>query len=320
MRNPYRKELHYFAQTVAAATIFLIIAGALVTSNDAGLSVPDWPLSHGQLMPEMVGGVFYEHGHRMVATTIGLLTIVLNIWLWKAESRAWVRRLGLIALAAVIAQGILGGVTVLFFLPTPVSVLHAVLAQLFFCLVVTLALLLSPGWTNLSWPFSQVGRGAWNSGGSELRLAALTTAAVFCQLLLGAILRHSGSVDGTKGAVLVTSALLAHLMGALVVTGVIVFTSLVFIKRVGDRGIIRLVYLTLSLLVTQLFLGTGAYMVRIDWVNRVQPSMEKVLITASHVAVGALLLATSLLLTLRISRHAALKEHESLESLARQAL
>ena len=90
----------------------------------------------------------------MVAATVGLLTIVLNIWLWKAQSYPWVRGLGLIALAAVIAQGVLGGVTVLFFLPTPISVLHASLAPLFFCLVITLSVVTSPNWVHLS-PVSQ---------------------------------------------------------------------------------------------------------------------------------------------------------------------
>ncbi len=117
--------------------VFLLIAGALVTSNDAGLSVPDWPLSYGSLLPPMVGGIFYEHGHRMIASFVGLLSIVLAVWLWRVESRRlgerWLRWLGVAALGAVVAQGMLGGITVLFFLPPAVSSAHATLAQLFFC-------------------------------------------------------------------------------------------------------------------------------------------------------------------------------------------
>ena len=128
--------LHAYAVFTAFCTFLLIIAGALVTGNDAGLSVPDWPLSYGKLMPPMVGGIFYEHGHRMVAATVGLLTVVLAFWLWRAEPRRWVRRLGWVALATVVAQGVLGGITVLFYLPVAVSVAHACLAQIFFCLVV----------------------------------------------------------------------------------------------------------------------------------------------------------------------------------------
>src|SRR4051812_21888726 len=98
--------LHRFAVLVAFSTFLLIVAGALVTGNEAGLSVPDWPLSYGTWMPPMIGGIFYEHGHRMIATLVGFLTTVLAIWLLKKESRRSVRKLGLIALATVIAQGV----------------------------------------------------------------------------------------------------------------------------------------------------------------------------------------------------------------------
>ena len=118
---PENVALHRFAVATAVATLGLIVAGGLVTSTESGLSVPDWPLSYGRLMPPMVGGVFYEHGHRMVATTVGILTVVLAIWLARREPRRWVRRLGLLAVAAVVAQGVLGGLTVIFLLPTAVS-------------------------------------------------------------------------------------------------------------------------------------------------------------------------------------------------------
>src|ERR1043165_10000327 len=113
------RGLNRFAILVACATFFLIIAGALVTSHDAGLATSDWPLSNGQVFPKMVGNLFWEHGHRMVATTVGILVIILNIWLWRSEKRTWVRRLGLVALCAVIAQGLLGGLTVKWMLPLP---------------------------------------------------------------------------------------------------------------------------------------------------------------------------------------------------------
>ena len=98
--NPPRalRNVHRFAVFTACCTFLLLIAGALVTSNDAGLSVPDWPLSYGSLLPPMVGGIFYEHGHRMIATLVGILSIVLAVWLWRVESRRWVRWLGVAAL------------------------------------------------------------------------------------------------------------------------------------------------------------------------------------------------------------------------------
>lgn len=302
MDSRYHQGLHYFALVTAGATFLLVIAGALVTSNDAGLSVPDWPLSHGQWMPEMVGGVFYEHGHRMVATTVGLLTIVLNIFLWKVPSYPWVRALGLIALAAVITQGVLGGVTVLFFLPTPISVLHASIAPLFFCMVITLSVVTSPNWVHLS----RFLRDGWRKvvGGTdrELKLAILTTMALYLQHVLGATVRHSGTVNGTKAAVLVAWALLAHLVGALAVTGLILCVARVFIERVHDRGILRLVYLQLSLLFAQLLLGWGAYLVRVDPANQVQPTVSRIWITTSHLTIGVLLLATSLVVCLKLMR------------------
>ncbi len=308
MDSQYHKGLHYFALVTAGATFLLLIAGGLVTSNDAGLSVPDWPLSHGQWMPEMVGGVFYEHGHRMVATTVGLLTIVLNIWLWKVPSYPWVRALGLVALGAVITQGVLGGVTVLFFLPTPISVLHASLAPLFFCMVVTLAVVTSPDWAHLSRSFRDGWRKVLKGADWDLKLAILTTMALYFQHVLGATVRHSGTVNGTKAAVLVTSALIAHLVGAFAVTGLILFVARVFIKRIHDRSILRLVYLQLSLLCAQLLLGWGAYLVRIDPATQVQPSVSGVWITTSHLTVGVLLLVTSLVVTLKLMNNVALRD------------
>src|SRR4030095_12354490 len=139
-------NLHRFSLLVALATFFLIIAGALVTSHDAGLATSDWPLSNGQVFPIMVGNIFWEHGHRMVATTVGLLTIVLTLYILRKERRRWVRRLGVFALVAVVAQGLLGGLTVKLMLPLVVSAAHATLAQLFFCTTVSLAVFTSPGW------------------------------------------------------------------------------------------------------------------------------------------------------------------------------
>src|ERR671938_24080 len=138
--------LNRFAIIVACATFFLIIAGALVTSNDAGLATPDWPLSNGQFMPKMVGNLFWEHGHRMVATTVGLLTIVLAVYIRLKEKREWVWKLALFALIAVVAQGLLGALTVKLMLPLAVSTAHATLAQLFFCTTVSLAVFTSRSW------------------------------------------------------------------------------------------------------------------------------------------------------------------------------
>src|SRR3954464_9154976 len=143
--------LHRFAKFVAGCTVLLVLAGSLVTSTDSGLSVPDWPTTYGWNMftfppSKWVGGILYEHGHRLIASTVGFLTIILAVWLWTSEPRRWMKWLGAGALGAVIAQGVLGGLTVMFFLPAPISTAHAGLAEIFFCITVAIALFTSPRW------------------------------------------------------------------------------------------------------------------------------------------------------------------------------
>jgi cytochrome c oxidase assembly protein subunit 15 len=283
---PQGKSLHRFAVLVACCTGLLIIAGALVTGNEAGLSVPDWPLSYGSLMPPMIGGIFYEHGHRMIAASVGLLTVILVIGLWREEPRRWVRHLGLWALAAVVCQGLLGGITVLLFLPTAISVVHGSLAQAFFCLVVTLAWVTSSHWSECITPL------AIDTASIPLRrLALFATASVYVQLILGAILRHS------------KSGILFHVFWALILTCLM---SWIFIRVTGVyvrvAGLFRPTVLLYLLLGTQLFLGVLSYWIRAISRNAVQPLQSVVVITTTHVAVGALVLAVCLILTLQSYR------------------
>src|SRR5919106_3240417 len=219
------KGLNRFAILVACATFFLIIAGALVTSNDAGLATEDWPLSNGQFFPEMVGNLFYEHGHRMVATTVGMLTIVLMVYILRKEKRQWVRRLGVIALLAVIAQGLLGGLTVKLMLPLSVSTAHATLAQLFFCITVSLAVFTSRSWMEAR-PLPE------EKGNLPLRYlctAALVT--IFLQLIIGATLRHSARWDQH----LPTELILAHIGGAVAVTLALGSAAVTTLRRHRDE-------------------------------------------------------------------------------------
>src|SRR4051794_41009094 len=174
--------LHRFSTFLAAFTVLLLLAGSLVTSTGSGLSVPDWPTSYGWNMftfppSKWVGGILYEHGHRLIASTVGFLTILLAGWLWRAEPRRWVKRLGAAALAAVIVQGVLGGITVLFFLPAAISTAHAALAEIFFCLTVAIALVTSPRWLQ--------GDDAVDDPILR-RVATTATALVFVQILVGA--------------------------------------------------------------------------------------------------------------------------------------
>src|SRR5947209_3625565 len=211
------KGIHRFALLVACATFFLIIAEANVTSHDAGLAVPDWPLSSGKFFPQIVGNVFWEHGHRLLATTVGLLTIDLAVYLQVRDKRSWVKRLGGIALGGVIAQGLLGGLTVKMNLPLAVSDAHATLAQLVFLTTVGLAVFTSKSWLE---PAPEVLEG--REGVSLRTLSVVALIVILVQLVLGATLRHSASWDRP----LPSSLLLTHIGGAVIVTLVLGVTAL----------------------------------------------------------------------------------------------
>jgi cytochrome c oxidase assembly protein subunit 15 len=287
------RGLHRFAVLVACATFFLIIAGANVTSHDAGLAVPDWPLSFGKVFPQMVGNVFWEHGHRMIATAVGVLTIALAICLQLRESRGWVKRLGWIALAAVIAQGLLGGLTVKLLLPLWVSAAHATLAQLFFLITVSIAVFTSPSW--MSPPAHE--RSVENASLRPLSVLALVV--ILMQLVLGATLRHSATWDQNLPIALV----LAHVGGAFAVTLVLGATvTRVIARHRGDRYLARPALLAAALLLAQLSLGIAAYIVRARSPFDPQPLTPMVAVTVAHVACGALVFASTIVLTLRIFR------------------
>jgi len=292
--------LHRYAKLVAASTVLLIAAGGMVTSTGSGLSVPDWPNSYGYFMfsfplDKMVGGIFYEHGHRMIASTVGFLTIILAAWTWRVEPRRWVRWLAVAALGAVILQGLLGGLTVLFFLPAPISIGHAGLAQLFFCITLSLALFTSPGWRAAAEPVDD----------AVLRRVALTTTTmIYCQILLGATMRHVGAGLAIPDFPLSFGHLLppqwsgpialhfAHRAGALLVTTAIVATSAhVWYHHGQRRELVRPATLLVLFVAVQITLG--AFVV---W-SGLQP-----VVNTAHVVNGALVLGTSIVLTLRSFR------------------
>ncbi len=186
------RPLYRFACFTAGAILLLICSGGLVTSTNSGLAVPDWPNSYGYNMFAFPwarwssGGVFHEHSHRLIASGVGFLTIILAVWLWLAEPRRWLKVLGGIALAAVIVQGVLGGLRVIA-LKDEIGIFHAGLAQAFLCLVCFIAFALSRTWDRL-------GAIALLDGAARHRLrslAVLITALIYGQLMLGAIMRHA---------------------------------------------------------------------------------------------------------------------------------
>ena len=287
--------------------MLLIVAGALVTSNDAGLSVPDWPTSFGSLykIPPMVGGVKYEHGHRMFAEFVGLLIIVMAVWTQRVEPRKWMRVLGWIALAAVVGQGVLGGLTVLFYLPWAISTAHATLAQTIFCVVTAMALFTSRSWLQDSEPIVEQ---ALTPGTPAL--TAITAGCVWVQLILGAAFRHSGMK------------LLPHLIGACVVTAMLCWTVVRVLSRYGNIAKLRKPAQTvLALLMIQLGLGFFAYLTRLQWgKDAVQPMTGMVVSTVSHVAGGALVLATSVVLAIQTRRMIRVHEKDAVMTPSRKAV
>ncbi|MAT38080.1 MAG: hypothetical protein CL946_00595 [Ectothiorhodospiraceae bacterium] len=184
--------LNRISVALAVLTVALIAYGGLVHSAGAGLSVPDWPTTYGENMftypiEKWTGGIVYEHGHRLLASGIGFLMIIVTVWLWVADSRKWLKWLGTAALLAVVIQGVLGGLTVLMRLPTAVSVSHAMLAQGFLIMTVVIAMATSKTWVEGA-PKKEV------SASKSLRgLIFATFAFTFVQILLGAITRHTYS-------------------------------------------------------------------------------------------------------------------------------
>ena len=287
--------VHRLAVALMVATLLLIAIGASVTSTGSGLAVPDWPLSFGQVFPPMVGGVLYEHSHRMAAAVVGMLTVTLMVVMTRWEPRAWVQWLSRTAVLAVVLQGLLGGITVLWLLPTAISVSHACLAQAFLCLTVTLAVCTGPSW-RLRWANREEA-----SQPGLVVLAGLTTGMIYVQLILGALMRHTGAGLAIPDFPLAFGRLVPpfeapgvfihflHRVGAVAVTLCIAWTvTRVIREHAGERQLLRPALTLSGLLLVQLTLGALTI-----WTGRA------VLPVTAHVAVGAAVLATSLGLTLR---------------------
>jgi cytochrome c oxidase assembly protein subunit 15 len=301
--------LHRFALFTACCTAFLIFVGGLVTSTESGLSVPDWPTTYGWNMftfpfSKWVGGIFYEHSHRMVASFVGFLTVILTVWTWLRETRAWVKWLSAAALGAVILQGGLGGITVLFLLPAPISTIHACLAQTFFCLVIALAVVTSPQWKR--------GLPLVKSHAESIPvqgLCATTTAAVYLQLIVGALMRHTNAGLAIPDFPLALGHIIppftsdkvvihfAHRLGAVLVTAMVVWTFGRIARSYSHHSLLlRPAIVMLILVGIQLTLGALTV-----W------TAKAITPTTAHVLTGALILGTSFLLTLRA--YAMLAEH-----------
>jgi cytochrome c oxidase assembly protein subunit 15 len=286
----------------------LLIAGGLVTSHNAGLAVPDWPTSFGSLyrIPQMVGGIKFEHGHRMVAEFVGLLTIVVAVWTWLVDQRRWMRLLTLGAVAGVIVQGVIGGIGVRTMLPPWVSSIHGTFGQIMFCALAAIAVFTSRSW--LEEPEQKILR----KDARPLLRHCWTLIGFLClQLLLGAAFRHVWTKWGPPGSnhwpvdKIVHTFLYPHIVNALVVTGLIVYVCFrALSKHTAIPHMRRPASWMLVLLIAQLMLGVTAYIVRvIQGANAIQPTLGLVAVTVAHLGVGALILALSVVLTIQAYRH-----------------
>jgi heme a synthase len=285
---------HRLAVALACATFPLLFIGGLVTSKGAGLAVPDWPTTFGHNMflypwSKMIGNIFYEHSHRLVASFVGLLAIALAVAFWLRERRAWLRWLSLIALGLVITQGVLGGLRVVL-LESTLAIIHACLAQAFFALTVALALFTSREWR------SETIEARIADGGRLWRLGAMTTAFIYIQVIFGAVLRHTGE------------RLDAHLFFAgLVAVHVILLLLRATKYQDAHLKLVRSSYALGILMLLQLLLGAGSYLAKFTVLLRLPIDMI-VLLTTTHLIVGALMLVTSLALTLRSYRLSAMSK------------
>jgi heme a synthase len=294
---------------VAVLAFLLIVAGGLVTSNNAGLAVPDWPTSQGVWwlpLKKMVGGVKYEHGHRLVAEAVGLFTIVVAVWTWLVDKRRWMRALTIGAVAGVIFQGVLGGLTVLNFLPPAISAAHGIVGQTMFCALAAIAVFTSRSW--MEEPAETISRA---DAAPLIRHGWMLIGFLYLQLILGAAFRHVWTKWGPMGSnhwpsrKIVHMFLYPHMLNSLLVVGLIVFVSLHVMTKLGKIAQLKRPAFTLMLLgILQMMLGILAYVVRvIQGANEAQPTAGLVGVTVAHQGVGALILLLAFVLTIQAHRH-----------------
>ena len=280
---------HRLAVLTAGTTMLLILMGGLVTNTGSALAVPDWPTTFGYNMftypwSKMVGGVFYEHTHRLLGSAVGMLTIALLVALSRSEPRLWVRRLGWLALGGVVGQGILGGLRVIL-LEHDLAIVHGCFAQAFFGLTVSLAVFTSPTW------LAAEERGPLRDPAGLGAAAVLSVGLVYLQIVFGALLTHTGAF------------LAAHIVGAGAVTVAATFIGTRVLYQASDRTELRRpATLLFGLLALQLSLGLGSYLWHFTRLAEVWPFSAGLALLAAHRVTGTALWATTMVLALRVMR------------------
>ena len=283
MTTTYNPGIHRFAKFVVAWTVLLFIAGALVTSNNAALSVPDWPKSFGTWFPslrQLAGGAFFEHSHRVIAGALGIFVLVLAILIWRKDDRRWLRWLGVIAVAGVAVQAVLGGEVVRQLLQYWLPVIHACFAQVVFAAVLGIAVFTSPWW------ISERPQLADRGTPSIQTVAMINVGVIFLQVVLGAGFRHT------------EIQVWPHIAGAFAVMASITWTAVALRKRFGTSAeLSRARALLHAMFGIQFALGFGAYWARLAS-EKAGPTSLTVITTVTHTVVGALLFAFSVLIAL----------------------
>jgi len=286
--STYHSGIHKFAVFTVCWTILLFVAGALVTSNDAALSVIDWPKSHGSWVPplsSLQGGDFYEFSHRFVAGGLGIFTLLLAVLLVLRERRVWLRWLGVIAVLGVVVQAILGGQVVMQLLHYWLPVIHACFAQIVFAAVLAIAVFTSKWWVSERPQLEDKGSPSIHF------VATLNAVVVYLQVILGAGFRHKDIP------------IWPHAAGALVVLGTVTWTAVALRRRLGasrELGVARI--LLHAIFGIQFLLGLLAYWSRLTTAEAPQPMPVMVWLTVIHTVVGAILFAFSVLVVLMCYR------------------
>jgi len=270
---------HLLAVAALAATAVLIVLGGLVTNTGAALAVPDWPSTFGHNMflfpwSRMVGGVFYEHSHRLAGALVGLLTVALAAALWREGGR--LRQLGLVAVGVVVAQGVLGGLRVVLLQDT-LAIIHGSLAPAFFALLAALAMLTAPRWRVAGAALDPALKG----------LTVVAAALVYVQIVFGALLAHAGRFD-------------LHLAGAVLVFALVPLVT-ARLRRTTDAVAAPVATLLLVLLGVQLVLGVGSFLARFSSLLISDGPVTAVLVPVAHRLVGSLMLGAAVVLAVRAS-------------------
>ena len=301
-RQASHSDVHWawrrrFSWLTVLTTVLLISWGGVVTSIGAGMAFPDWPTSLGSynlINPVdewwTVPAYLAEHGHRLIASLVGMMTVVLAAWTWWADPRAWMRKLGIFAVVLVVAQGILGGLRVLW-VSLDLATVHACVAQLFFATLVAMTLFTTDTWRHRRDVVPT------EANGRLLRwLAYATTGGIYLQIVLGALLRHSGGgvSPGFAGI---------HVTGAFVVVGLVLAVFVVAEKHFDDvRAVRRAAWALFGAMGLQFALGLAALLVMLYAEPQTGLSLFSVLLTVAHLVVGALLFGTSIVTTLLVAR------------------